>query len=234
MKKLVFDIETIGQDFDQMDETTQKSLTRWLKRESLGEEDYQMALDDLKKGLGFSPLTGEVVAIGVLDVDNDKGAVYYQSPDKKNETSIEEGVKFEICTEEEMLKKFWAGVKEYDLLISFNGRAFDVPFLMVRSAIHKIRPTINFMSYRYAKPSETNHLDLADQLSFLGAVRRKGSLHLWSRAFGITSPKADGVTGDEVGELFRKKEYLKIAKYNLGDLKATKELYQYWEKYLQF
>ena len=65
--KLIFDIETIGVDFDSLDETTQDSLTRWIKKESTGEEDYQVALEELKNGLGFSPLTGEIVAIGVLD-----------------------------------------------------------------------------------------------------------------------------------------------------------------------
>ena len=63
---------------------------------------------------------------------------------------------------------------------------------------------------------------------------KKGNLHLWSRAFGISSPKAQGVTGDDVGKLFKQKKYLEIAKYNVGDLNATKELYEYWQKYMKF
>ncbi|MEA2113163.1 MAG: hypothetical protein U9P63_00705 [Patescibacteria group bacterium] len=55
----------------------------------------------------------------------------------------------------------------------------------------------------------------------------KSSLHLWSRAFGIKSPKAQGVTGDDVGRLFKEKKFLDIVKYNVGDLTATKELYKY-------
>ncbi|MFA5230556.1 MAG: hypothetical protein WC422_04195 [Candidatus Paceibacterota bacterium] len=44
---------------------------------------------------------------------------------------------------------------------------------------------------------------------------------------GIDSPKAEGVKGDDVQELFQNQEYLKIAQYNTRDLVATKELYDY-------
>ena len=62
----------------------------------------------------------------------------------------------------------------------------------------------------------------------------KGSLHLYSRAFGIKSPKGAGITGDDVGPLFKAGRYQDIARYNVGDLRATKELYEYWKKYLNF
>ncbi len=72
---LIFDIETIGEDFEALDETTKDNLTRWIKREAGSDEEYNAMLTDIREGLGFSPLTGEVVAIGVLDGDKDKGAV---------------------------------------------------------------------------------------------------------------------------------------------------------------
>lgn len=236
IKKLVFDIETIGEDFGTLDETTQESLTRWIKKEAFDEAEYQAALKDLKDGLGFSPLTGEVVAIGVLDVEKEQGAVYYQTGGKKIGEAEEDGVKFKPMTEEQMLREFWRVADSYDIFVSFNGRSFDVPFLFVRSAIHGIRPTKNLMAGRYLDKQSFNalHVDLLDQFTFYGAVRRKGNLHLWSRAFGIKSPKAEGVTGDEVGNLFRTGKYLEIAKYNVGDLRATKELYLKWESYLRF
>lgn len=233
LKKLVFDIETIGEDFDALDTTTQESLTGWIEKEAADRDEYQRLLDDLKNGLGFSPLTGQIVAVGVLDVQANKGAVYYQSPTVKTERFEEDGTTYEVMTEEQILKKFWEIAMQYQVFITFNGRAFDVPFLMARSAIHKIRPSKNLMfsRYLYQQHAEAIHVDLLDQLSFQGAVRRKGSLHLWTRALGITSPKAGGVTGDDVGKLFRRKKYLDIARYNAGDLRATKELYEYWENY---
>ena len=232
---LIFDIETIGENYDKLDETTQESLSHWVKRESQSEKEYEAALEDLKNGLGFSPLTGEIVAIGVLDSEEDKGAVYYQNPDSKEETD-EAGIKLKPMTEKEMLEQFWKLCESYQEFVSFNGMGFDVPFLMVRSAINGIRPSKNLMSNRYlgSQKFDSKHVDLLDQLSFYGAARRRGNLHLWCRAFGIKSPKEDGVTGDDVGKLFQEKKYLDIAKYNVGDIKSTRELFRYWRDYLRF
>ncbi|HEX8974858.1 MAG TPA: ribonuclease H-like domain-containing protein [Patescibacteria group bacterium] len=236
MSKLVFDIETIGEDFDALDETTQEVLTRWIRKESETEVEYEKALADLKNGLGFSPLTGQIVAIGVYDVEKEKGAVYFQDPDGIITDSEENNIKFRVLGEKEMLEQFWNLAEKYDEFVSFNGRAFGVPFLMVRSAVHGVRPTKNLMTNRYlsSQPKNAKHIDLFDQLTFYGSVRRRRNLHLWSRAFGIKSPKAEGITGDDVGQLFKEKRFLDIAKYNVGDLRATKQLYEYWEKYVKF
>ena len=102
---------------------------------------------------------------------------------------------------------------------------------MIRSAIHQIRASKNLSPYRYA---HTTHIDLADQLSFYDALRRKFSLHMWCKAFGIESPKDQGMTGLQVKDYFKEGKYLDIARYCMGDIVATKKLYQYWEKYLKF
>jgi DNA polymerase elongation subunit (family B) len=234
--KLIFDIETVGEDFDSLDRPTQEALTRWIKRESISEEEYKLALEDLKQGLGFSPLTGEIVAIGMLDYHKGEGAVYFQAPDEKLKEFKEDNMTFKPMDEEGMLKRFWEAARHYQVFITFNGRGFDVPFMMIRSAIHGIRPTKDLLRgrYLYQHNPDALHIDLQEQFTFYGATRRKGSLHLWARAFGIESPKASGITGDDVGPLFKKKKYLEIARYNVLDLKATRELYEKWEKYLQF
>src|SRR3989344_421522 len=235
MPKLVFDIETIGENYDEMDEATKEIMLKWLKKESYSDEEYQREVDAVKDNLGFSPLTGQIVAIGVLEVESEKGAVYYQNPDLAVGQLSEEdrdGVKLKVMSEKEMLEKFWEVAKHASECISFNGRAFDVPFILVRSAVHGIRVPINLMPPRYS--SNANHIDLLDQLTFFGSVRKKGNLHLWCRAFGIKSPKADGISGDDVGLLYKNKEFQKIAEYNVGDLKATRELYKYWNDLIRF
>src|SRR5437868_5872955 len=137
MSQLIFDIETIGEDFDSLDYTTQDVLTRWLKQTSHTDAEYEAALKDIKAGLGFSPLTGEIVAIGVIDGEKDQGCVYFQAPDKRLEDFEENNIKYRCMTEKEMLKKFWELAIHYDEFVTFNGRSFDVPFLIVRSAINK-------------------------------------------------------------------------------------------------
>ena len=98
MAKLVFDIETIGEDFEKMDETTQDVLTRWIKKESENDAEYEAAMEDMKNGLGFSPLTGEIVAIGTMDVETGKGGVYFQSPGEETEDFEEGEIKFKVRT----------------------------------------------------------------------------------------------------------------------------------------
>lgn len=236
MAQLIIDIETIGEDFDVMDKTSQHMLTRWIEKTSKSEKELNAALIDIKNSLGFSPLTGQIVAIGVLDSISNKGAVYFQSPSKDIEEFEENGIKFKTYSEEEMLSKFWELCKRYNEFITFNGRGFDIPFLMIRSAVNKIKPTKNLLSNRYlnSQKYDANHIDLFDQLTFYGAFRAKGfSLHMFARAFGIESPKANGVDGDDVAKLFKEKKFLEIAKYNAEDIKATKKLYDVWKTYIQ-
>jgi len=236
---LVFDIETIGEDFDSLDQATQDSLTRWIKRESGDDESkYNVLLADVKNGLSFSPLTGEIITIGVYDTELNKGVVYFQAPDININEHTKENFTFKPQTEKEMLVNFWKGATNYKEFVSFNGRSFDAPFLMLRSMVHEVKPSMNMMKNRYLNKYFDNykdnikHIDLLDQLSFYGAVRRKGSLHLFCRALGIKSPKSFGITGDDVGRLFKEGEYKKIAEYNSWDLIATAELYEKWRDYI--
>jgi len=86
----------------------------------------------------------------------------------------------------------------------------------------------------FGQMDETTQNALLDQLTFYGATRKKPSLHLACRAFGIKSPKSEGVTGDDVAKLFKEKKFVEIACYNVRDLEATRSLYEYWRSYLKF
>lgn len=221
MPRLVFDIETVGAEFESLDETSQSSLLRYAQTPEDEEE--------IKQHTGFSPLTGQIVAIGILNPDTNKGAVHFQAPEANLKTVEENDVQYIPSTEKEILENFWEVIRYYDQYVTFNGRAFDCPYIMIRSAILGIKPSRNLMQYRYSTEA---HIDLLDQLSFYGAVRKPGNLHLWCQAFGITSPKAKGVSGDDVARLFKEKEFLNIARYCFDDIKATAELFRRWEKYV--
>lgn len=236
MARLIFDIETVGDDFESFDETTQKVLTRWIKKESGDEKEYQRSFEDLKNGLGFSPLTGKIVVIGVMDYEKNKGVIYFDAPGENMKEFTEGDFTYKPMSEKEMLENFWRGADNYQEFITFNGRSFDVPFLVIRSAIHGVNVTKDLLSNRYLnlQKFDAKHVDLQDQLTFYGALQRKGGLHMWARAFGIKSPKSEGVSGDDVSRLFREKKFKEIARYNSGDLLATRDLYDKWNKYVRF
>jgi hypothetical protein len=221
-RKIVIDIETTGKDFDSLDDISKEYLLKYAQTED--------EIRAVKEGMGFSPLTGEIIAIGMLNPDTNNGAVYFQSPEVLQEPLQEDGIEYIADTETGILRRFWDTVRHYDQVITFNGRGFDAPFLIIRSAVHTVQPTKDLMPNRY----NLSHADLLDLLTFYGAVRRKFSLHMWCKAFGIGSPKEEGVSGYEVHELFQRQQYLTIARYCVGDLYATKELFEYWEKYIRF
>lgn len=232
MHTLIFDIETVGESWDELDTTTQSLLSRWVDRTAKNEVEHEAEMKDLREGLGFSPLTGMIVAIGLYDLERKQGVVYYHGNGDEEEYDVGEFI-LKSRSEKEMLEDFWEGAKEYDTFVTFNGRGFDVPFLNLRSAIHGIRPTHDLMDGRYLyQQKHARHVDLQDQMTFYGAMQRRPSLHLFCRAFGIESPKAEGVAGDDVAELFHAKKFGDIARYNARDVIATTLLYKKWLAYL--
>ena len=80
---LVFDIETVGESWESLDEATQHNLSWWLHESSRNEEEYAYEMKELKEGMGLSPLTGSIVAIGVYDTEQEKGAVYFSAPSNR-------------------------------------------------------------------------------------------------------------------------------------------------------
>lgn len=229
MSTLVFDIETVGANWQDFDETTKQVLTRWIEKTSKNEQERDALLASLKAELGFSPLTGFIVAIGVYDVERKRGVVYYTGLGEEDDFVSEEFT-YKQRSESEMLTEFWEGAKHYDTFVTFNGRSFDAPFLFHRSLAHDISPTKNLLEGRYPSQQRiTRHVDLQDELTFFGAMMRRPSLHLFCWAYGIKSSKEE-VGGDDVAELFHSKKFRDIALYNAKDVVATTELYKKWQQ----
>jgi DNA polymerase elongation subunit (family B) len=222
MAKVIVDIETVGFDFEAFERKTQKYLLKYCKSDEEREE--------VKKKLGLSPLTGEIVTIGMLNPESQRGVVLFQNKNEEKIAFEEGGIRYESGTEKEILEKFWELIRNYDQVITFNGRSFDSPFLALRSAKHGIHPAKNLSGYRYEFRA---HCDLLEQLTFYGATRRY-NLDSYAKFFGIKSSKDDGVDGSMVGELYQSGRYLEIARYCARDLATTAELYFYWDKYLKF
>ena len=222
MSYLIFDIETIGDSWDNLDPETQTYLLKYAETEEKQAE--------VKSTLGLYPLTGQIVAIGLYDPEKDIKSVYLQAPESQLEASYEkDGIIYILGDESEILQKFWATIKKYSTFVTFNGRSFDCPYILMRSAVHKIKPTRNIMPYRY---SDKEHIDLFDQLTFYNTTRRF-NLDYFCKRFGIVSPKSKGVTGLDVPMMFQDKQYHQIAEYCMRDVIATGELFQIWRDYIK-
>lgn len=148
----------------------------------------------------------------------------------------EESTTFYQTTEKRVLEIFWKTVEKYKgcVLISFNGRNFDAPFLMLRSAILGVKPSRNLMEG--TKFSYANHIDLLDELTFYtpssyGATRRF-NFDFYTRAFGLQSPKGEGIDGSLVSVFYNNGDYKTIANYCLRDVDATWKLFLRINEYL--
>ncbi len=252
---IAFDIETIPGDFDSLSESQQEYL---LRGTTTDEEKEQK-----KREMALTALTGRVVCIGMAKYSLDKTDNGYQAiagnkialcveppsfvdtadaSDKVDGESkkipLPDGAICLLGNEYWVLDTFWRklGENPHHTLISFNGRNFDAPFLMHRSAIYKLRPSRNLMEgtrFNYSK-----HIDLLDELTYYSpsssGPTRRFNFDFYAQSFGITSPKAQGVDGSKVAGLFDEGKIIDIAEYCLRDVVATWELFEFWNEYLNF
>lgn len=224
---IVFDIETVGVEFEELSESQQEFILRYAEKEK-DEELKQEKTDEAKRFLSLYPFTAHVIAIGMLRTDTESSMVLFESKEEKNWENEEKKIKYAGMTESEMLSKFWEFVAKADRVVTFNGRNFDIPFILIRSAINKIKPTVNLLGSRY---STKVHVDLLEEFTFHGLIR-KFNLDFYCHSFGIESPKSHGVTGMEVKELYKAGRIEDIAIYCGDDIRATFELFKIWEEYL--
>lgn len=245
---LVFDIETSAINFDNFSESQQEYLLRRANtEEEIQQKKYEMAL---------SPLTSEIVCIGLQlmakvekteenqnEWEQFNKAAFINDKSFSNEDSLLKELpltnsKGHYFSEKKLLENFWNVIKKYDscILVSFNGRNFDAPFLMLRSALLGVKPSRNLM--KGTKFNYPQHIDLIDELTFysgssVGATKRY-NFDFYAQAFGIKSPKSEGVDGSMVTTLFNEGKTDEIAEYCLRDVNATWELFLIWNKFLRY
>lgn len=226
--QLVFDIETVGFDFESLADSQKEYLLRYAERET-DEEIKKQKIDEAIRYLSLYPFTAKVIAIGLYHTEMEKALVLYESDKgEKNVVSDDEHVVYKAMTEDEMLKTFWEYASKVKKFISFNGRNFDIPFLMLRSALRKIKPTVNFLGNRF---DTSKHIDLLEQFTFYGLIK-KFNLDFYCHSFGIESPKSKGVSGMEVKQLYEAGRIKEIAVYCGEDIRATYKLYKIWDEFL--
>jgi len=238
MAKLVFDIETTALPMEGFDPVQLEYLFR--DAEQLPDAAQQLARRaEIQRFFSLWPLTGQIVCIAMANVDSFRGKVLFLAgEDKSNRLGRELPalIEFVPCADEAvLLTEFWEVAIHYESIITFNGRGFDVPFLYLRSALLNVGITRkNWLGYRFQVEP---HCDLLEQLTFYNVSGREGAarrfnLDFYCKAFGIPSPKGEGVTGMEVGRLMAEGRAWEVAAYCLGDVQATAKLYKIWKERL--
>lgn len=214
----VFDLETIP-------DTRLIRDVLHLEGDDLEVSLLAMREQEQKSGSGFLPLPfHRIVAISAVIAD-DFGMF--------QKVSSMEGE-----SEKEIVSKFLNFInKKNPKLVSFNGRSFDMPLLMLRAMQYNLTCNAYFEqenkelgknkweNYR-ARFSDRFHVDLLDHLCEFGAVRGLKLDHVCSM---VGLPGKYDVSGDQVLELFYAGELEKIKEYCESDVLNTYWLFLKYE-----
>lgn len=184
---------------------------------------------ELLNRMSLAPFTAKILSVAMLNPATGRGKVWYEHPHGAPWESAGGKIQCIPAPERVMLEEFWSAVQHYRRLITFNGRSFDCPFLMLRSAILGVTPSRNLMTYRF---SAGEHCDLLDQLTFYGATRRF-TLETYCRSFGISGP-GTGRGAPENALLVEEGRFREIAEHAVRTVTATAGLYERWRSSLSF
>ena len=212
---IVFDIEVAGLPWEDVDETTRTYL--------LNRERDPNKRDAIPERTGLYPGFGKVIAIGLWLVDEERGLMLLEGePVAEQPWDLAPGARIFRGNEGALLQRFWEIVEQRSSrLVTYNGRSYDGPMLMVRSAQLGIAPSRNLTPYRY---DVSDHCDLLDILGFQGAASGRYSLDYWCRRFDVASPKGS-IDGSQVAGAYQEGRIDEIGEYCLRDVRATAQLY---------
>lgn len=212
-KTLVFDLETVpAHDPATLPKGVLEAIHRHAARDNC-EPELVMSL---------SPLFGQVVSMAFMegdDLDAEVWALAVPPPGFVPRAEVPPWLK--LVPERALLQAFWLLAAQAEVVVTFNGRNFDVPFLVGRSLVHQIPARVDLLGNPYAvRP----HLDLYRMIS-TGRSTGPASLDAVCWALGVESPKGE-MDGAGVAPAYARGAIAEIASYNRGDVRATAAVYQ--------
>ncbi len=210
-RTLVFDLETVpAHDPATLPEGVMAAIRRHAARDGC-EPELVMSL---------SPLFGQVVSMAFTEGEEPDGEVWALAVPPPG-VAPDGPPWLRLVSERALLQAFWLLAAQAEVVVSFNGRNFDVPFLLGRSLVHEIPARVDLLGNPYAvRP----HLDLYRMIS-TGRSVGPASLDAVCWALGVESPKGE-MDGAGVAPAYARGQIAEIAGYNRGDVRATAAVYR--------
>jgi len=125
-------------------------------------------------------------------------------------------------SEENLVREFWTRAERFaGMLVSFNGRRFDIPVLELAALRHAIAAPVHFGDDGLARNryASARHFDLFDYLTNFGAVSLAGGMDLLLKMIGM--PGKTGMDGSMVQEYFEAGRLDEIHRYCRNDVVQT-------------
>ena len=169
----------------------------------------------------LSPLTGKIILIGMLVDCLHTGATESDYTKYRVADADMYYVGLDNTNEKELLTEFWKIFSYHNLntplLITFNGKKFDLPYILHRSAILGIDPPRKIRMQPYlSKYDNTMHFDVYNWFD-------GGSLVEWSYKLGLTESLARD--GNKIGGWYEEGNMDLIKDKNKIDLAQTYSIY---------
>jgi hypothetical protein len=221
MSALVLDIETLG-DAAQLEAVREMA-------EAAGKEPEAFA--------ALSPPLARVVCVGMRHLESKREVAFLDASrfGKAPESFPYTGTGLvALGGEAGVLKAANDALGKVSTLITFNGRAFDVPVLVNRMVSLGVKPCDFLLRaaresrYPNWKGTPRLHVDVREQMTFFGACNGAGqTLRAFAIGYGLEDPKANGC-GAGVAALVKGGDTATLAEYCLGDVRTTAALYERW------
>jgi DNA polymerase elongation subunit (family B) len=209
------DIETIP-DEEQLENLPEVKPKANLKDARKIEEDLEAKRVAQREKMALSPFSGRMCA--------------FATTNGKEEYSSVEGCG--ITTEESMLKELLDIICHSNRIVTFNGKQFDLPFILVRSMLLGISSryyTLN-PSKMLRRFDTIKHYDLMEVLSFNSMDRVQSLAFYAKRMLGVTLAKEDYSQFSAYLATIEGRE--RIREHVLGDVRATWNIYLVTRGYL--
>lgn len=153
----------------------------------------------------FHPLFSKIILVG-LKPKNKSSKFFYGDDESK------------------ILSDLWEYLNKSqpDLIVSFNGYRFDVPFLYIRSLLNGVKPSFPINTNKNGM-GRSNHFDCMLVLSH-NDVFPWVSLEIACRMFNIEIPQCE-VKGSQIRECYKNGKWEGIIKKCEADLTMLEKLY---------
>lgn len=179
---------------------------------------FEEKYTEMFSSFALSPLTGKIICYSALVME--KGIII-KDDTFCNENEIAVLSRLNKIAEEAAGRNFSA---TFDQVIGFNSKSFDIPFLIVRSAINRLNSPFLLTS----KYDLNHHFDVRSALTNFND-RMQGTLAQWCLAFGIEYD--DSVTGRDIFALMKTGQKEVIQAKCRQDRDVTIQLYNSIERY---
>lgn len=126
----------------------------------------------------------------------------------------------ENADEETLARTFWQRLDRFrGTLVSFNGRAFDLPVLELQALKYGCPAPRYFSGKARHRFIEEGHYDLYDFVTNYGAQRLRGGLNLLAKMIGL--PGKVGIDGSMVQQYWEDGRLVEIHRYCRHDVIQT-------------